>query len=159
MGESDARVKLYPEGEPFVLTAYGGAVPSLPTGRHLHSEGVRAFWVTGVSDLGSPSHSKTLLSVSLTAEPGTVCDMRYGYETRRDVVEHELRGGRPFSFEGLSFREFSFDTGFARADTRRVFERGFNYIAFRISSDGDTDCAPARLSVIYQINGYQGGLR
>lgn len=159
VNEGSFALKLWAQGEALMLSAYDGALPSLPTGRMVHRVPVCARWVTPVLDLGSASHPKTLLSMSVTAEPGIHGHMTYGYETRREMRMHELRGGQPFSLDGLSFHEFSFDTGFARSDTRRLYERGFNYITFCIRSDTDTDCAIAAIEAIYKFNGYQGGLK
>lgn len=159
VADGDIRVALYRGGAALTLTAYDGDVPSLPTGRLIHARAVEARWVTPVFDLGSAAHGKTLLSLSMTAEPGIGGQMTYGYETRREISEYELRGSRPFSFDSLSYRDFSFDTGFAKSDTRRVFDRGFNYIAFRFSSETDTDCAIGAFSAMYKFNGYQGGIR
>lgn len=157
---ADFRLKLWEGGEVLVLTAYDGEVPSSPVGRLIHRKTVKAAWITPVFDLGSAAHLKTLLSMTMTAEPGVPSGMSFGYQTRRDAQMHELRGARrAFSLDDLSFREFAFDTGFAQSDTRRVFERGFNYIAFRFASDTDDDCAIGAFSAIYKINGYQGGVK
>ena len=157
--DGDFRLKPYKGGAVLQLSAYDGEVPSMPTGCIIHKRPVAAIWVTPTFDLGSAAHGKTLLSVSMTAEPGVYSRMSYGYETRSEICEHDLRGSRVFSFDSLDYRDFSFDTGFARSDTRRVFTRGFNYISFRFCSEGDTDCAIGSFSAIYKIDGYQGGVR
>lgn len=160
VAEADFRLKLWDGGEVLELAAYDGEVPSMLTARVVHRASVKALWVTPTFDLGSATYPKTLLSLTVTAEPGVPGSMRFGYQTRRDVSLHELRGGgKVFSFDDLSFRDFAFHTGFAQSDTRRVFERGFNYVAFRFMSDTDDDCAIAALEAIYKYNGYQGGIK
>lgn len=155
----DFRVKLWAGGEALTLTAYDGEVPSSPVGRLLHSTPIKALWVSGVLDLGSASHAKTLLSISATAEPSVRSSMHVGYMTRRDAKEQALSVQTgTFSLADLSFREFSFSTGFAQSVTARLFERGINYIAFRVRSESG-DCAIGALEAIYKFNGYQGGIR
>lgn len=155
----DFRVKLWAGGEALTLTAYDGEVSSSPVGRLLHSTPIRALWVSGVLDLGSASHAKTLLSISATAEPSVRSRMHVGYMTRRDAKEQALSVQTgTFSLADLSFREFSFSTGFAQSVTARLFERGINYIAFRVRSESG-DCAIGALEAIYKFNGYQGGIR
>ena len=155
----DFRVKLWAGGEALTLTAYDGEVPSSPVGWLLHSTPIKALWVSGVLDLGSASHAKTLLSISATAEPSVRSSMHVGYMTRRDAKEQALSVQTgTFSLADLSFREFSFSTGFAQSVTARLFERGINYIAFRVRSE-QGDCALGALEAIYKFNGYQGGIR
>jgi hypothetical protein len=155
----DFRVKLWAGGEALTLTAYDGEVPSSPVGRLLHSTPIKALWVSGVLDLGSASHAKTLLSISATAEPSVRSSMHVGYMTRRDAKEQALSVQTcTFSLADLSFREFSFSAGFAQSVTARLFERGINYLAFRVRSESG-DCAIGALEAIYKFNGYQGGIR
>lgn len=157
--ESTFGVKLWKGGERLTLTVYNGEVPSSPVGRILKTNPIRALWVSGMFDLGSASHDKTLLSISVTTEPGVKSSMSFGYVTRREVREYE-RSMTPgsFSFEDLSFHEFSFSTGFAQSCTKRIFDRSINYIAFRVRSE-DGDCALGALEAIYKFNRYQGGIR
>ena len=154
------RVKLWDGGSVLTLTAYNGEVPLNPEGRLLQSRSVKAYWVSGVFDLGSASHDKTLLSIGVTAEPGMNSHMSFGYVTRRDVREYDQGGTMPgkFGLKDLSFSDFSFSTGFAQSCTKRIFDRGINYIAFRVRSD-EGDCALSAMEVIYKFNSYQGGVR
>ena len=153
------RVKLWEGGAVLALSAYDGEVPSKPVGRLLHKKKITALWQSGTFDLGSASHAKTLLSISVTAEPGVNSCMSFGYVTRREIREYErsMTTGK-FRLDDLSFREFVFSTGFAQSCTKRIFERGINYIAFRVRSE-DGDCALGALEAIYKYNGYQGGIR
>ena len=103
----------------------------------------------------------------MIAEPGIVGTLRFGFETRgfdqevrREVTLHDVLGsGRGFSFEDLTFEDFSFATGFAHSFTKRLFVRGFNYIMFRFVSDEETDCGIGGFEAVFSIHSRKGGVR
>ena len=158
-GAADFRVKLYPEGEALVLTDYAGEVPLLPQASICHREPIFAAWYTPVFDLGAPSREKSIHRLTMTAEPGIVGRMSFGFDTRRERHMREGGESRAFSFGSLDFRDFAFTTGFASSLTKRIFVRGFNYIQFRFVSEGDTDASIGAFEAEYSILSSKGGLR
>lgn len=159
VGAADFRVKLYPEGEALVLTDYAGEVPLLPQASICHREPIFAAWYTPVFDLGAPSREKSIHRLTMTAEPGIVGKLSFGFDTRRERHMREGGESRGFSFDSLDFRDFAFTTGFASSLTKRIFVRGFNYIQFRFVSEGDTDASIGAFEAEYSILTSKGGLR
>lgn len=167
VGEGDFRLARYVGGEPLVLTDYDGEVPILPQASICRHRAIRSAWYTPVFDLGSAAHEKTLHQMTMIAEPGIEGVLRFGFETRnfeaetrREVHLHDVMGsGRGFSFEDLTFEDFSFATGFAHSYTKRLFVRGFNYIMFRFVSDEETDCGIGGFEAVFTVNSRKGGVR
>lgn len=144
---------LYPGGEALRLVDYrGSAMPTNPVARLWRTENVRARWCTPVFDCGTNECSKTLLKLTLAAEPGNGDHVTFGYETRMSSRAFALEGNGRFSFADLAFSAFSFESGFQNSCSVNVKERNWNYIAFRFSSDGDGDCSIHELTAIYKIN-------
>lgn len=135
-----------------------GAVPTNPSARIEHRENVVAEWYSPVLAPGGSDVAKTLLGLCVTTEPDVNGKVSFGYTVRRNSDLMGARGIRVFDFTDLSFREFSFDTGFATSYTVNCHERNFNYIIFRFRSDTDTDCAVNRLTAIYKINANNRGV-
>ena len=167
VGPVDFRLRRYPDGEVLTLTDYDGEVPILPQASICRHHPIRAAWYTPVFDLGSAAHEKSLHRMTMIAEPGIVGTLRFGFETRgfdqevrREVTLHDVLGsGRGFSFEDLTFEDFSFATGFAHSFTKRLFVRGFNYIMFRFVSDEETDCGIGGFEAVFSIHSRKGGVR
>ena len=167
VGAVDFRLSRYLDGGVLTLTDYGGEVPILPQASTCRHHPIRAAWYTPVFDLGSAAHEKSLHRMTMIAEPGIVGTLRFGFETRgfesevrREVTLHDVLGsGRGFSFEDLTFEDFSFATGFAHSFTKRLFVRGFNYIMFRFVSDEETDCGIGGFEAVFSINSRKGGVR
>lgn len=138
---------------PIRLAALDGEAPLFPTARIIHRQAVVARWYTPILDMGTAMSAKTLLRLSVTAEPSVRGSFRFGYETRKASQLLQMRGaGAPFSFEQLSFREFSFDAGFASSYTVRLNERNINYIVFKVESSEAQDCAIGSLEAMYKLN-------
>lgn len=167
VGPVDFRLKRYLDGDVLTLTDYDGEVPILPQASICRHHPIRAAWYTPVFDLGSAAYEKSLHRMTMIAEPGIVGTLRFGFETRgfdqevrREVTLHDvLGGGRGFSFEDLTFEDFSFATGFAHSFTKRLFVRGFNYIMFRFVSDEETDCGIGGFEAVFSIHSRKGGVR
>lgn len=167
VGAVDFRLSRYLDGDVLTLTDYDGEVPILPQASICRHHPIRAAWYTPVFDLGSAAHEKSLHRMTMIAEPGIVGTLRFGFETRgfesevrREVTLHDVLGsGRGFSFEDLTFEDFSFATGFAHSFTKRLFVRGFNYIMFRFVSDEETDCGIGGFEAVFSINSRKGGVR
>lgn len=120
---------------------------------------VIAEWYTPVLDMGTNAESKTLLGITVCTEPETNGKIAFGYETRTVNKAFDAKGLNVFSFENLSFKSFSFDTGFASSYSVRVNERNFNFIIFRFISDAASDCAVNDITLLYKFNRKNIGVR
>ena len=120
--------------------------------RLVNEKNVVAEWCTPVFDLGTNEASKSLLKLTLLTEPGINGKLKFGYETRNVNKLIAARGITPFSFDNLSFENFSFETGFANSYSVKCNQRNFNFIMFRFFSDSDSDCCVNSLTAIYKIN-------
>lgn len=79
--------------------------------------------------------------------------MRFGYESRFGLsIDNEYGGSDAFSWDEFSFKDFSFDSGFARSYSVRLAERHVNFVAMRVLSEDDGPCELERMSMQYEIN-------
>ena len=125
--------------------------------RIVHEEPVRSVWQTPLFDMGDHSTSKTLLSMTLSEDATARGEIVFGYETRSDLSEREMRGVGAFSFEDLDFRAFTLETGFQSSYT--VSTRApFNYIRFRFASNKPKPCSLSCFSATYKINKRKKGV-
>lgn len=113
---------------------------------------VVAEWSSPPLDFGTDAYSKTLFSMTVTAETGKNSMLEFGYETRRKAQSFSALGLNVFSFEEMDFSAFSFENGFQSSYTVRARDRNFNFLRFHLRSDGDKPCAVHRISALYKIN-------
>ena len=147
------QIKKYKQSQkPLILSAYNGTTPPLCKTEMIHSKNVVAEWRTPTLDLGTNESSKTLLKMTVATEPETNGKISFGYRTRKSRKNVEAKGVNVFSFENLSFSNFTFDTGFANSYSVKCNERNFNFIEFGFTSDNDSDCRLNSLEIIYKIN-------
>lgn len=157
------RLAAYEGGPALTLSYYLSSAPSSPLAIVTDAQNVVAEWCTPALDFGTNMHVKTLLRMTIAAEPVPHGKVVFGYETRTAsrmmarMVDAQSVGG--FSLEDFSFEDFSFNTDFAGSYTVRCNERNFNYIMFHIKSDSATDCAVSGLSVLYKINRSNKGVK
>lgn len=148
-------LKEYGNGERLTLMAGEyNAVPQ-PRATIEYSKNVVAEWYSQIMDMGTNEQAKTLLKMTISCEPEMNGNISFGYETRavsKLIGAHGLSNMRVFSFDDLSFESFTFDCGYASSYSVRVNVRNFNFIVFRVISDGDTDCAVNDITLIYKIN-------
>jgi hypothetical protein len=153
-------LKAHPDAQPLDLTLYNGEGGALLTARITRPHAIYAEWVTPISDLGSPEYSKRLLGMTVVAKAKEGGEMRFGYESRFGLSMEQAYGSTDgFSFSDFSFRDFTFDTGFATSYSVRLMERNVNFVAMRICSDTERPCAIERLSMQYEINKRNKGVR
>lgn len=154
-------------GQEFSVSEYKGSpilkFASVPSSTDMfakitHARPVVAEWYSGLLSLGTGEDMKTLLSMTVTTEPDTHGKVKFGYVTRHGTSLEDAREAGNFSFAGLSFRDFSFESGFASAYTVKCFERNFGYIQFRFLSDTDTDFSVNRISFTYKLNAKNRGV-
>ena len=122
-------------------------------------ECVVAEWFTPMLDLGTMSESKTLCSMSISANKGM---LRFGYRTLKNTevsfFSRDVQGLGAFSFDDFSFDKFSFGNGFASSYTVRCRARKFGYIQFGFVSEEDAACEILDFSADYKVNSKNRGV-
>lgn len=154
--------KRYYYGNLLDIAKFGGAEQKLENSRKvrlLFKNNICAKWYSPVWALGSDIYLKTLLSITFSGEASSGEDIGVYYETRKNISEFRDRGTSTLDFNSLSFENFSFESDFAKAYTKRVFERNFNYITLRIVSDGTNPCYVNNITLKYKINKYAKGVK
>ena len=68
-------------------------------------------------------------------------------------------GSGIFSLSDVDFNDFSFESGFASSYSVRIHERDVGYLAVKVESDSDTDCAVNAIEILYRYGRLSGGLR
>lgn len=153
------QLKDYKTSEVLTLSVYNETVPFGLVSKFTHRENVVAKWYTPIFDFGTNESSKTLLKLTISTEPEVNGQLSFGYETRSIDKLLKAKGINVFSFENLSFENFSFDTGFASSYSVKVKERNFNFIIFRFISDNEYDCAINTFTISYKINKSNKGVK
>ena len=138
---------------------YDGGFPIELQARVTHHKNIVAEWLTPYMDMGSNMISKTMTRMTVAAESGTGGVLWFGYDTRKAGNLQTAKQSGSFSFDNLSFTDFSFDTGFATSYTVKKRVRDFNYIRFRFLSDDEKPCGFYNFSAEYKIHKMNGGLR
>ena len=141
--------QLMRKGEPEAAKMMGTTTSTLVADVE-HSVPVVGEWYTPMLDLGANEYVKKLTGIGLTAEPYVSGKIKLGYLTyagERALTEYSTRG---FSFEDMDFEDFTFvPNNFAASYRKKVFERRFNYVMFRVISDEDSNCAIHSISAEY----------
>lgn len=159
-GRNTFGIRETPEGEILRLVRdYNGGFPLELQARVTHHKNIVAEWLTPYMDMGSNMISKTMTRMTVAAESGTGGVLWFGYDTRKAGNLKTAKQSGSFSFDNLSFTDFSFDTGFATSYTVKKRVRDFNYIRFRFLSDDEKPCGFYNFSVEYKIHKMNGGLR
>ena len=122
--------------DPLVLATYNGITHDVIQAQITHKENVVAEWYTPTLDLGTNADSKTLLEMTICTEPEINGRVSFGYNTRYSSRLQAAKGINVFSFDDLSFENFTFATGFASSYTVKCNERNFNFIIFIIFVKG-----------------------
>jgi hypothetical protein len=142
------------------LVLYDGATAVLPEARITRARAVKAEWVSAISDLGSAEYTKRLTGMTVVAKAGRGGRVRFGYESRFGIsLDNEYGGSDAFSWDDFSFKDFSFDSGFAKSYSVRLMERGVNFVAMRVCSEDEGPCTVERMSMQYEINRRNKGVR
>lgn len=156
------KVKMFADDkEPLTLVSYEDDDTTAEThkGKFTHFENVVAKWYTPIFDLGANDIAKTLYKITVSTEPEVNGRLSFGYETKNVSKLRNAKGINTFSFDDLSFDNFSFETGFASSYTVRVKERNFNYIMFRFESNNAHNCAVNNFTVTYAYSRSNRGVR
>lgn len=120
---------------------------------------IEATWISPCLALDSDIHLKSLISLSISAAASSGESVVLGYETRRGGSSVEDRGAATFDFNDFSFENLSFESDFTKTYTKKVYERGFNYITFKISTRGKKACAVSNVTAKYKITKYAKGVK
>ena len=154
------QLKLNKDAEPLLLTNYNGSTSTeMLIGYFNYDLNVVAEFYTPTFDMGTNESSKTLLKMTISTEPEINGKVSFGYETRSVDKLINARGINVFSFDNLSFQNFSFESGFASSYSVKCNERNFNFIIFRFVSDSDSNCAVNSFTATYKTNKANKGVR
>ena len=145
--------------DPLVLATYNGITHDVIQAQITHKENVVAEWYTPTLDLGTNADSKTLLEMTICTEPEINGRVSFGYNTRYSSRLQAAKGINVFSFDDLSFENFTFATGFASSYTVKCNERNFNFIIFRFVSDDEYNCAINSFTILFKVNKSNRGVR
>lgn len=159
------QLKDYIGGSVLVISRYNDTLPTNAIAKFTHARNVVAEWFTPIFDLGTNESSKTLLKMTISTGSEINGRLSFGYETR-NVVKlinkreiFDAQGINVFSFDTLSFENFSFDAGFANSYSVKCNERNFNFIIFRFISDNNYNCIVNTFTIVYKINKSNIGVR
>lgn len=157
--QNDFQIKQFKKDlEPLILIMYNDTISSNITANIMRSRNVCAEWITPVFDFGTNAETKILLGITIATEPTVNGQIQFGYDTKNASKLLQAKGVNVFSFNNLSFENFSFDTGFASSYTKKIKQR-FNFIIFKFKSDNEYDCAVNSFSVNYKINNGNKGVK
>ncbi len=122
-------------------------------------EPVRMVWYSAISDLGSNMYSKTLFAMTVSADASTTGEIKFGYDTRNISNNIQSLNFKSFTFDDIDFNNFTFLTAIASSYTKRVKEKDFNFIIFKIGSETPTSAVINNLQIMYKINQMNKGMR
>ena len=153
--EKDAttfRVKSISAKRPLDIVAYGSVPPSNIRADIERRQIVFAEWHSGVFDLGTNTAAKTLLGMTVAADPQYNGNLKLGVVGKRSAEDFTLGGTRAFAFDEVDFYDFSFDTDFATSYSVRLNLRNVNYVSLHFKSEDDKACSMHEMSLLYKIN-------
>lgn len=152
-------------GEPILLSRYNLTVPTGLIMDFCTIDNVVAEWYTGAFDFGASDYSKSLLGLTIVSDQTVNSKISFGYETRsllgllnNNKGSYREQRTPSFDFSHLDFENFTFETAFTRAYTKRLKVRNFNHIMFVIKSEDDNDCAVYSITVTYKVNRINKGV-
>lgn len=134
------------------LRYLGGDDPAYISLRVWETNNVVAEWYTPALDMGAPDWVKELSRLTISTQSVVEGAIQFGYETRGEASLSSLDsdGINAFDFSNLNFGNFTFDTGFSSAFSRRV-KSPFNFIVLRFVSDNPFDCCVDEMTIEYKL--------
>lgn len=148
------------KGDNSIPINLSGVQQATVTGRFYTDTPVVAEWKTPVFDMGTNTHRKTLLRLTISTDNVIDGTAQFGYETRENLSAIAAKGIQPNGlFDLLDFTNFTVDKRFASSYTVRARERGFNYIQFYFKSESPTNCDVNSLTATYRIIAENKGVR
>ncbi len=115
-------------------------------------------WYTPVLDLGTHMAVKTLLGITVTADPQYNGEMTFSYFTKNVSDKWKSINDKWFTFDDINFENFTFAPKFASSYTVRLNRRNVNYVQFGFESENSDGCALNAFSLLYKINKNNRGL-
>lgn len=134
------------------VVSYNDGTPTEPMAVITHKRTIEARWYSPVLDLGTNMSSKTLLGMTVVCDPRYRGRISFGIDCKYNAGEWDMKGLGSFSFDSLSFEDFSFDNEFASSYTVRFNKRNVNYAQIRFVSTDDNPCAVNGISLLYKLN-------
>jgi len=119
---------------------------------------VECAYVSPMLDLSAGDMTKTLYRIGISTSSKRSSNIMFGYETRKSVMSN-ADGIEGLDLTDFDFDKLSFDVPFAKSFEKRVFERNFNYITFKVSSKENEDCAIREIYGVYTVNNNIKGVR
>jgi len=153
---SKFQLKSYVEGEPVSLVNY--TLDPITFTIVIH-EPVRMVWYSPIFDLGSSMYAKTLFAMTVSADASTTGEIKFGFDTRNISRNIQSLNFKSFTFDDIDFNNFTFLTAIASSFTKRIKEKDFNFIIFKIGSETPTSAVINNLSILYKINQMNKGMR
>lgn len=121
-------------------------------------DSVMCVLYTSMLNFDEPLHTKTLLRIGVSVANENAGSINFGWETRKSTLSR-LDGFEALDFTSFDFDKLSFEFPFAKTYERRVLERNFNHIMFKLSSGENADCAINEINAVYIVTGYIKGVR
>ena len=120
-------------------------------------ENVEAVYVSPMVNFGE-NRLKTLYKLGISVLSKDASHVLFGYETRKSSLA-PLKGMEGFDLASFDLDRLSLEYPFAKTLEKRVFERSFNYVAFKLVSRDNCDLALGEIYAVYSVNGSIHGVR
>jgi len=122
---------------------------------------IESYFYTSVTDCGASNIFKTLTAMTITPESSIRANCDIGYQTRGHVnVESTAFGGNTgYDFGLYDYTMYSYESNFYEAYRKRLKERNFDYIQFKVISDGLGDSAITNITIEYKVNNNIRGVK
>ena len=123
-----------------------------------NAKNVEAEYISPILCLNEPLKLKTLLRIMVTSASESNGEINFSFDAGRDSGMR-LRAVCGLDLAALDFNSISFTLPCVRVYSRRVYERSFSRIIFKLSSASDADCAISSINAIYTVNDYIKGVK
>lgn len=123
-------------------------------------DNVETYWQTPIFNLGTAEYSKNMHSINLVPEVIEGGKINFGFKTRDLDREFNVEGVTIFDFSNIDFSNFTFETSkFAKSFTKKIKVKNFNFITFFFKSNNGKNCAVNSISITYNINKLNKGVK
>lgn len=121
---------------------------------------VIAKWVSGATDLGTKTYSKSLTYITLTGEKDLSNKLKYGIKTRFTSRDYEiLRANNDLNFDKIDLQTISMDSSFASSFAKKLNIRNINFLMFYFLSDTADDVSLNSVQIEFKLNKRNIGVR
>ncbi|MGE4321224.1 MAG: hypothetical protein AB7E61_07230 [Acholeplasmataceae bacterium] len=153
---SQFQLKTYENGSPVTLVSY--SLDPITFTIIVHESVVMSRY-SPIFDLGTNMYSKTLLSMTISADASTTGEIKFGYDTRNISSNIQSLNYKDFTFDDIDFNNFTFLTAIASSYTKKVKEKDFNFIIIKFGSESPTSAVINSFTLFYKINQVNKGIR